>query len=207
MAEVPNNKHKGHFWCWYEAMVSKFQGIGPAYTPADLDTLLEDYSAVTDIPCVLFADELLTAFPDAKVILTNRDVDSWLESMEKDIAKYLELLRMAIGSWTSGDWQSRSQLREGFHRHYQHIRSSVPEDRLLEFRSEDGWLPLCRFLDKPVPTEKYPRVNSGNELFHIHYLLILMSTLSLVISRMVWLAPIAIILFVARYAQTALRAS
>lgn len=112
---------------------------------------------------------------------------------------------MAIGAWTSGDWQSRSQLREGFHRHYQHVRQSVPPERLLEFRSEDGWLPLCKFLDKPVPSEEYPRINSGNELFHIHYLLISATTLSLVFRWMVWLAPIVIIILVARYAQTALR--
>lgn len=36
-----------------------------------------------DIPSVLFADELRAAYPEAKVILTNRDPDSWLESMKK----------------------------------------------------------------------------------------------------------------------------
>jgi hypothetical protein len=36
-----------------------------------------------DIPCILFVDELLEAYPNAKVILTNRDVDSWLKSMNK----------------------------------------------------------------------------------------------------------------------------
>ena len=29
----------------------------------------------------MFVDELVTAYPEAKVILTNRDVDSWLRSM------------------------------------------------------------------------------------------------------------------------------
>ena len=41
----------------------------------------------------MFIDELLTAYPNAKVILTQRDVDSWLISMDKTI---LELL-----SWKS----------------------------------------------------------------------------------------------------------
>ena len=31
----------------------------------------------------MFADELLAAYPDAKVILTERDVKSWTVSMEK----------------------------------------------------------------------------------------------------------------------------
>ena len=36
-----------------------------------------------DIPSILFADELLEMYPDAKIILTNRDIDSWLLSMNK----------------------------------------------------------------------------------------------------------------------------
>lgn len=36
-----------------------------------------------DIPCIMFVDELLAAYPTAKVILTNRDVDSWIVSMRK----------------------------------------------------------------------------------------------------------------------------
>jgi len=31
----------------------------------------------------MFVDELLAAYPSAKVILTNRNVDTWLESMNK----------------------------------------------------------------------------------------------------------------------------
>ncbi|KAL8709000.1 MAG: hypothetical protein Q9220_006209 [cf. Caloplaca sp. 1 TL-2023] len=216
MQEVPNNKKQGHFWCWHQAIVAKFKGKGPVYTPADLDKLLQDYSAVTDIPCVLFSDELLAAFPNAKVILTNRDPDRWAQSMEKlysiitwksmtllakfepDIAKYLEILQTAIASWTTDDWKSRSQLRNGFLRHYQHIRSSVPPERLLDFRSEDGWLPLCEFLDKPVPSESYPNVNGGNELFHIHYVLIAFSTMILVLKRGLWIAPLAFAVWYSR---------
>lgn len=34
-----------------------------------------------DIPCLLFIDEMLAQYPNAKVILTNRDVESWNRSM------------------------------------------------------------------------------------------------------------------------------
>ena len=37
--------------------------------------------AVTDFPAAIFAGELIDAYPEAKVILTNRDVDSWYESV------------------------------------------------------------------------------------------------------------------------------
>ncbi|KAL8783968.1 MAG: hypothetical protein Q9195_009233 [Heterodermia aff. obscurata] len=36
-----------------------------------------------DIPCVLFADELMAAYPSAKIVLTNRDVDAWIPSVER----------------------------------------------------------------------------------------------------------------------------
>lgn len=119
----------------------------------------------------------------------------------QDVAKYLEVLEMAIGSWTRDDWRSRSQLREGFLRHNQYIRSIVPPERLLEFRSEDGWVPLCNFLDKPVPAEAYPYTNAGDNLAHYHYFLIAATTLSLIIRWMLWLAPACIVIFMAWYAQ------
>lgn len=37
--------------------------------------------AVTDIPAVLFADELVDAYKDAKVVLTERDVEGWIKSV------------------------------------------------------------------------------------------------------------------------------
>lgn len=36
-----------------------------------------------------FSDELIAAYPDAKVILTNRDPDKWLASMETAYYKIL----------------------------------------------------------------------------------------------------------------------
>lgn len=35
--------------------------------------------AVTDIPAACFAPELIAAYPEAKVILSNRDIDAWHE--------------------------------------------------------------------------------------------------------------------------------
>ena len=41
------------------------------------------------MPCILFVDELLAAYPSAKVILTERDVDSWVVSMNKTVFEIL----------------------------------------------------------------------------------------------------------------------
>ena len=36
------------------------------------------------------------------------------------------------------------------------IRGMVPKERLLEWKAEDGWEPLCEFLGKSVPDEAFP---------------------------------------------------
>jgi len=36
-----------------------------------------DNQAVSDFPCIAFSEELINAYPGAKVILTLRDVHSW----------------------------------------------------------------------------------------------------------------------------------
>ena len=43
------------------------------------------------------------------------------------------------------------------------MRASVPADRLLVFQATDGWEPLCRFLDKPIPAIPYPRTNTKDD--------------------------------------------
>lgn len=40
------------------------------------------------------------------------------------------------------------------------IRGLVPQDRLLEWTTDDGWEPLCQFLNKPVPDIEFPHVNT-----------------------------------------------
>lgn len=47
--------------------------------------------------------------------------------------------------------------------HYEHVKAMVPEERLLVYRvGKDGWEPLCRFLDKPVPERRdFPFINEG----------------------------------------------
>lgn len=39
------------------------------------------------------------------------------------------------------------------------VRGLVPKDQLLEWKVEDGWEPLCKFLGKPIPDEPFPHTN------------------------------------------------
>lgn len=43
------------------------------------------------------------------------------------------------------------------------VEQTVPNERLLKFHVKDGWEPLCKFLEVPVPDVPFPRVNSAGE--------------------------------------------
>ena len=73
-----------------------------------------------------------------------------------------EVFHLVLHQWSGGDWRSREKLREGYIKHYAHIREVVPKDNLLEWEPEDGWEPICKFLGKPVPQEAFPYANRGN---------------------------------------------
>jgi hypothetical protein len=46
-----------------------------------------------------------------------------------------------------------------FNRHTQEVRDTIDPARLLVFDVREGWAPLCRFLDLPIPDEAFPRLN------------------------------------------------
>ena len=78
---------------WIEALNAKFKGIGQPYGKEQWDALLGHCQAVTDTPCVIFYKELLAAYPDAKVILTERDdAEQWFRSSLSTVIHYTNLM-------------------------------------------------------------------------------------------------------------------
>ena len=45
------------------------------------------------------------------------------------------------------------------------VRATIPVERLLVFSPTDGWEPLCRFLDVPIPAGDFPRSNAREEFW------------------------------------------
>jgi hypothetical protein len=62
---------------WMEALEAKYDGKGKPYGRAEFDKLLGHCQGVSDMPAILFAEELISAYPEAKVILTHRNFDTW----------------------------------------------------------------------------------------------------------------------------------
>ena len=68
-----------------EAIHAKYNNDGAPYGKSDFDKIYSEYDAVSDMPSILFSKELLEAYPDAKVILTTRDAEKWVDSMQASI--------------------------------------------------------------------------------------------------------------------------
>lgn len=48
-----------------------------------------------------------------------------------------------------------------YQEHYAAVRALVPSERLLEYRIDEGWGPLCEFLGHEKPSMPFPRGNDG----------------------------------------------
>lgn len=133
-----------------------------------------------------FALQLIEAYPDAKIILVERDIDEWYDSMEAAIFSTTWGLRADLVINVLGPLyglnggktirkimlgfygvrnvhEMRQVAKDRYRQHYAEIRAAVPKERLLEFRLEDGWTSLCEFLNKPVPDAQFPMKNKRQE--------------------------------------------
>jgi hypothetical protein len=44
--------------------------------------------------------------------------------------------------------------------HIENVKKECPHEKLLVFDVKEGWEPLCKFLNKPVPDVDFPNVNN-----------------------------------------------
>ncbi|GFH09588.1 uncharacterized protein HaLaN_04764 [Haematococcus lacustris] len=103
--------------------------------------------------------QLMAEFPDAKVLLTVRDFDSWYTSVLATIWK-VDLLLRGAPAYVAALCPD-VKVFEGWNAEVQRV---VPPDRLLVFNVKQGWAPLCAFLGVPVPDDKsFPNVNDSAE--------------------------------------------
>ena len=64
----------------------------------------------------------------------------------------------------------------------QHVKETVPDERLLVFEAKQGWEPLCEFLNLPIPEEAFPNVNDSASMIRKFKLLKLVSFFTLYIT-------------------------
>ena len=173
---------------WMEAVNAKFLNKGKPYGRAEFDALLGHCAAVTDMPCAAFWEELMVAYPEAKIILVERNIEDWYKSFDATVitelfskaadvsVQYIEpLVGSQIGLMSrkliygyflaKTPDEVRQNAREVYGEHYRRIREAVPKDRLLDYRLGEDWEPLCKFLGKEVPEGvPFPRINEVDAL-------------------------------------------
>ena len=156
-----------------------FEGDG------DWDELLVGKESIVDWPGSYHWRELMDVYPDAKVLLSVRSGESWVESMHNTIAHiwfgdsvmshlaqaqyhidpvYKAWLDLLYDMWTKADIMVGSngdpqEMAAGMERWNQEVIDTVPSDRLLVWNPKDGWEPLCDLLEVDVPSEPLPNVN------------------------------------------------
>ena len=174
MTEVFNNPWQIPFW---QAAIDE--------KPVDWHMLLSGYQSTTDWPCCSFYEQLMQAYPNAKVILSVRDPEKWYESASATIYRVSTLSRTPVfplialtNSMVRKRLQSvrivndlvwKKTFQDNFadkeyaigvfNQHNEEVKQRVPADKLLVYNVKEGWEPLCAFLGVDVPNTPFPHVN------------------------------------------------
>ncbi|MGA9796659.1 MAG: sulfotransferase family protein [Rhizomicrobium sp.] len=147
--------------------------------PVDWEEVFAAYRASCDWPSCAFYKELAERYPEAKVILTLRDPKAWYKSVSNTIMQAMkgplvlpdgkrvgppgEFAPLLIGQKTFGGRFDEDSMIEVFNRHNEEVKRTIPAGRLLVFDAAQGWEPICRFLDKPIPAMPFPKTNTTEE--------------------------------------------
>jgi hypothetical protein len=164
-----------HAWRWL-TWGRAFDGL-----PVDWAALYRGFDATVDAPGCFFWRTLANAFPEAQVILTVRDPNDWLRSMEAGtivgqaridrskidpiVPETLRRMGAALARERGSgpdpilDPAREAFMRHEFLRHIETVKSEISPERLLVYDVADGWDPLCRFLGLPEPAEAFPHEN------------------------------------------------
>jgi hypothetical protein len=141
--------------------------------PVDWEEIFAGYRSTVDWPGATFYKRLADAYPEAKVILTERDPEAWFTSIQATI------FSRHIRDDTEDDWQrmvlkviadlfdrqmgDKAKLIEVYKRHNGEVRRAIAPERLLVYELSEGWRPLCEFLGADIPDEPMPNVNSTED--------------------------------------------
>lgn len=170
-------KNPDHFGYWAEIM----QG-----GKADWEALFRGYQAATDWPVAAYYRDLMAVYPNAKIILTVRDPESWHVSIMNTLyqisrrfnkfSRIIPSVHQFLNAMEKAIWQGvfhnkledKAHAVKVFNNHIEEVKRLVPKERLLVFEARHGWEPLCAFLEVPVPANRpYPHENDGRTIRQI----------------------------------------
>lgn len=129
----------------------------------------QQFDVLTDTPVVTHYKELDAIYPNARFILTVRDMDDWLDSCEKHWQRTRprgEQLRHRTRVMGTQVFH-RDAFRAVYEAHIADVKAHfyTRPDKLLvmDVVGGDGWDVLCPFLGLPMPDKPFPHVNVAPE--------------------------------------------
>ncbi len=151
------------------------------------DELYKGFQATVDFPAYPWYKEHMKQYPDAKVILTVRPFEKWYTSvystiwqagpqnLKQKLAMLSKLLfnsrlrsvikcvklskEMIFNVHFQGKFEDKVATEKIFNQHVEEVKAHVPPEKLLIYDVSEGWEPLCKFLNVPVPGEPIPHLN------------------------------------------------
>ena len=206
MKEVVKKTNQKHLDFWIKVSESS-EG-----SQHNWDEVFNNYTATVDYPASCVWQELVKAYPEAKVILTlhPRGPEAWYQSTTDTIygmakmweGKVLAFFIPPIKKMTrltsnliwrnflKGTMDNKQDAINRYNEHIEEIKSQIPADKLLIFSVDQGWNQLCEFLEKEVPKTQFPNVNDKAEM---KKQIKVMSALAKIIIALVIIVGIAII--------------
>jgi hypothetical protein len=138
----------------------------------DWDHLFTGFPATVDWPSAHFWRDLARQYPEAKIIHTERDGEAWWKSFSQTIKEgiasegppamrpWFEMVNLIITEQTFGGDTDKANALKVYAAHNAEVKRTIPSARRLDFDVAEGWAPLCRFLDVPVPETPFPKTNT-----------------------------------------------
>ena len=131
-----------------------------------LQTVVDKYKALSDTPVVLFYKKLDLLYPNAKFILTVREMSDWLTSCKRHFQPkftggLFDQLNYEIYGTTTFD---EAKFIETYNSHIADVREYFNgRDDLLEINicAGEGYESLCEFLGIDTPDTAFPQLNSN----------------------------------------------
>ncbi|MFY9252970.1 MAG: sulfotransferase family protein [Fuerstiella sp.] len=170
MIEVFRHPQHAQFW------MSAIDNHG---TSTDWHSVFNGFLSTADAPACHFWKQLAEYYPNAKFILTTREADSWYDSFVTTVYQAMThperspdeehrhvqqmAKRLILDTMFEGRFEDREFAIRRFHQHNAAVTAAFSKDKLLVFDVADGWDPLCKFLNVPIPNEAFPQSNTREE--------------------------------------------
>jgi len=147
---------------------------------SEVPLILADSLSSCDFPSCVYYKDVLKAYPDCKFVLTVRDPEKWYQSAYDTIYKIIhqpfpvpfamnfvpsqKRLRNVVRKIV---WQNifhdrfldKEYAIKVYNEYVERVKREIPADRLLIFGVAEGWAPLCKFLNVPIPNKPFPHSN------------------------------------------------